>query len=111
MSIVTALVGGVALSGVLSINVLERQREIGGMRAVGSLSNQVLRLVIGEGLLLGWLSWLLATPLSIPGGMLMTAGLSSVVDDELIYSYSVNGMLYWLGIVTLLAIVASAWPA
>jgi len=111
MAVVIAVVGGVALSGVLSINVLERRREIGVMRAIGASSLQIFRLLVGEGLLLGWLSWLIALPLSIPAGLLLTNGLSAIMGGELSYDYSPAGMLYWLGIVTILSIVASILPA
>ena len=111
MAVVIAVVGGVALSGVLAINVLERRREIGVMRAVGASSFQIFKLFVGEGLLLGWLSWLIALPLSIPAGFVMTMGLSSIMGGELSYDFSPAGMLYWLGIITVLAIIASVLPA
>lgn len=111
MAVIIAVVGGVALSGVLSINVFERRREIGVMRAIGASSWQIFRLFIGEGLLLGWLSWLIALPLSIPAGLLLTTGLSTIMGGELSYAYSPQGMLYWLGIVTVLAVIASILPA
>lgn len=111
MAVVIAIVGGVSLSGVLSLNVLERRREIGVMRAIGASSLQIFRLFVGEGLLLGWLSWLIALPLSIPAGSLLTYGLSSIMGGELTYKYSPVGMLYWLGIITVLAIIASILPA
>jgi putative ABC transport system permease protein len=57
MAIVIGAVGGIALSGVLSLNVMERTREIGVMRAIGASSGAIARLFIGEGLILGWLSW------------------------------------------------------
>ena len=53
MAIVIALVGGVGLSGILSLSVLERRREIGVMRAIGASSWQVIRLFVGEGVLSG----------------------------------------------------------
>ncbi len=111
MAVVIAIVGGVALSGVISLNVFERRREIGVMRAIGASSFQIFRLFVGEGLLLAWLSWLIALPLSIPAGLLLTIGLSSIMGGELSYDYSPIGMLYWLGIVTVLAIIASILPA
>ncbi len=112
MAVVIALVGGVGLSGVLSLSVLERRREIGVMRAIGASSGQVIRLFIGEGILLGWLSWLVAIPLSIPAAWyLATRGLSFALNSNLAYRFSMNGPLIWLAIVTVLAIVASALPA
>ncbi len=111
MAIIIAIVGGVALGGVLSLNVFERRREIGVMRAIGASSAQIFRLFIGEGLLLGWLSWVIALPLSIPAGLLLTTGLSAIMGGELSYDYSIMGMFYWLGIVTVLAVIASVLPA
>lgn len=112
MAVVIALVGGVGLSGVLSLSVLERRREIGVMRAIGASSGQVIRLFIGEGILLGWISWLIAIPLSIPAAWyLATQGLSFVLNTQLAYRFTFSGALIWLTIISILAIVASALPA
>jgi putative ABC transport system permease protein len=111
MAIVIGAVGGIALSGVLSLSVLERRREIGVMRAIGASSLRVASLFIGEGLFLGWLSWLIALPLSIPAGYLTTQALGAALDSEIIFKYSPTGALYWLGIITMLSIAASWLPS
>lgn len=111
MAIVIGVVGSIALSGILSLNALERWREIGVMRAIGASSLEVVGLFVGEGLILGWLSWLIALPFSIPAGRLMTQILATVINGKLLYHYTFRGALYWLGIVTLLSILASWWPA
>jgi putative ABC transport system permease protein len=112
MAVVIALVGGVGLSGVLSLSVLERRREIGVMRAIGASSWQVIRLFVGEGVLLGVISWLIALPLSIPAAYgLTTYGLSFVLNQQLAYQFTPAGAGLWLVIITMLAILASALPA
>lgn len=112
MAVVIAVVGGVGLSGVLSLSVLERWREIGVMRAIGASSGRVAAIFISEGLILGLLSWLLAIPLSIPAAYYMTTqGLTLMLDQELIYRFTLWGPLYWLGVVIILAVVASWFPA
>ncbi|MCB0194408.1 MAG: FtsX-like permease family protein [Anaerolineae bacterium] len=111
MAIMIAAVGAVALSGTLSINVLERTREIGVMRAIGASAAAILSQFIGEGLLLGWLSWLIAIPLSVPVGQLIISALSQLLNTELIYRFSEAGVLYWFAIVTVLAAIASWFPA
>ena len=112
MAVVIALVGGVGLSGVISLSVLERRRDIGVMRAIGASSWQVIRLFVGEGILLGLLSWLIAWPLSIPAAYgLSTQGLSLALNQQLSYNFTALGALLWLGIITLLAVVASLLPA
>jgi len=111
MAVVIAVVGGIALSGVLSLSVLERRREIGVMRATGASSLTIARLFIGEGLILGWLSWLIALPLSLPAGYLMAQALGAALQGEIVYRYTPLGALYWFGIITVLSIVASWLPA
>jgi putative ABC transport system permease protein len=111
MAVVIAMVGSLALSGVLSLNVLERRREIGVLRAIGASSAVIGGQFIGEGLILGWLSWLIAWPLSIPAGQLMVSGLSAALGSTLVYQYTPIGPLVWLGIITVLAIAASGLPA
>jgi putative ABC transport system permease protein len=111
MAVVIGLVGSMALSGVLSLGVLERRREIGVMRAIGASSGAIGRLFIGEGLILGWLSWVIALPLSIPAGQLMNQGLGAAFGVEILYNFTPTGATYWLGIITVLSIVASLLPA
>ncbi len=111
MAIIIGAVGSIALSGALSLSVMERTREIGVMRAIGASSGVIARLFIGEGLLLGWLSWLIALPLGLPAGRLMLRGLGAAIGFDLVYNYTPAGAIYWLFIITILSIVASWFPA
>ncbi len=112
MAVVIALVGGVGLSGVLSLSVLERRREIGVMRAIGASNWQVTRLFMGEGVLLGLISWAIALPLSIPLAYLFsTFALSFALDQQLVYRFTPTGAIAWLVIIVVLSMIASALPA
>lgn len=112
MAVVIALVGGVGLSGILSLSVLERRREIGVMRAIGASNWQIIRLFVGEGVLLGLLSWLIAFPLSIPFAYLFsTQALSFALNQQLVYQFTPSGAMLWFVIITVLAMLASALPA
>jgi putative ABC transport system permease protein len=112
MAVLAALVGSFGLMGTMSINVVERGREIGVMRAIGATSSIIASIFVAEGVLLGVLSWLLAAPLSYPGAWTF----SKVVGDTLMkipldFRYSMGGMLLWLMIVIVLSALASLWPA
>jgi putative ABC transport system permease protein len=111
LAVIIAAVGGIALSGVLTLSVLERRREIGVMRAIGASSWSIARLFIGEGLILGWMSWLIALPISIPAGRLMTQALGGALQLDLVYKYTPTGAALWLVIITILSILASWLPA
>jgi len=110
MAVLAAIVGSLGLAGTMSINVVERGREIGLMRAIGAASPMVAGIFVGEGLLLGILSWLMAIPLSIPGGILLTGALSEAVVP-MDFAFSAPGAAMWLVIVSVLAVLASLWPA
>ena len=111
MAVLIGVVGSISLSGVLSLGVIERKREIGVMRAIGASSWDIGRLFVGEGLILGWLSWLIAFPLSLPAGRVMTEALSAALGSEIIYYYSPHGATIWFFIITVLAALASWLPA
>ncbi|MCB0175663.1 MAG: FtsX-like permease family protein, partial [Anaerolineae bacterium] len=86
-------------------------REIGVMRAIGASSASIAGMFIGEGLLLGWLSWGIAAVLSLPAAYGFTQILSEAADNDILFKYSPTGALYWLVIVTVIAIIASWFPA
>jgi putative ABC transport system permease protein len=111
MAIIIAAVGGIALSGALSLSVMERRTEIGVMRAIGASSGSIFRLFIGEGLILGWLSWLIALPLSLPAGQAMANILGQAFQLDIVYHYTPAGAVLWLIIITILSILASWLPA
>jgi putative ABC transport system permease protein len=81
------------------------------MRAIGASGWVVAAQFVGEGLILGWLSWLLAIPLSLPAGQLTIKALSGVLKIELVYQISATGVWSWLIIITILAVIASWFPA
>jgi putative ABC transport system permease protein len=112
MAILLALVGGLGLMGTMSINVLERTREIGVLRAIGAPNRGVAQVFILEGIAIGLLSWLFGALLALP----MSQGLSqavgmAIMGAPLSFSFSVPGLWLWLAIVVLLSALASFIPA
>jgi putative ABC transport system permease protein len=112
MAVLAAIVGSVGLMSTMSINVVERGREIGVMRAVGARSSAILGIFVVEGVMVGVLSWLLAVPLSYPGALLFNNLVGSTLFQmPLDFDYSAGGMVGWLAIVVVLSALSSLWPA
>jgi putative ABC transport system permease protein len=112
MAFLLAIVGGLGLMGTLSINVLERTREIGVMRAIGAADGAVARVFIVEGIAIGVISWLFGTLIAIPlSGLLSDAVGTSFLKAPLSYTFSVDGALLWLVVVVILSALASFLPA
>lgn len=112
MALLTALVGSIGLAGTMSMNVLERTREIGVLRAIGAHNQIISKLVIVEGLIIGLLSYLLGFALSFP----ITSLLSNVISQSIFNSpaqfvMAAQGLGIWLGLVLLLSTGASLLPA
>lgn len=112
MALLIAAVGGMGLMGTMSINVLERTREIGVMRAIGAATGSILQIVIVEGVLIGLISWVQGVLLAWPIGRLMSDRIGmAFVDSPLEFRYSGEGALVWLAAAVLISAVASFWPA
>jgi putative ABC transport system permease protein len=111
MAIIIAVIGGISLSGVLSINILERRVEIGILRSIGASNRAIGTLFITEGLILGWLSWLLAVPLSIPFSQGLNTAVGLAVNTEMAFQYSTVSIWIWLIIITILGVIASWFPS
>ena len=111
MALLAAVAGSIGLMGTMSINVVERTREIGVMRATGATSAAIAGIFVVEGVLLGVLSWLLAVPFSYPGGQLLSDLVGRTMHVPFTYSYSAGGVVVWLLIVIVLSTLASLWPA
>src|SRR5437660_5165427 len=60
MSALIGGVGGLGLMTTMSLNVLERRREMGVLRAIGASPRMVWLIVVTESSVVGLLSWALA---------------------------------------------------
>jgi putative ABC transport system permease protein len=110
--VLTAIVGAMGLTGTMSMNVLERTREIGIMRAIGADDRAVMRTVIAEGIFIGTISFGLGIFLSIPFTYLLSTIVSLAVFQtpiDVIFTYT--GYAIWLGLVLALSALASLLPA
>jgi putative ABC transport system permease protein len=112
MAVLLAVIGGLGLMGTMSINVLERTREIGVMRAVGASNAAVRQVFIIEGIIIGLLSWAVGTLLAYPISKLLSDAVGrQFLSTPLDYTFSISGVLIWLVVVILLSALASFLPA
>lgn len=112
MAILVMLVGGIGLMGTMSINVLERVSEIGILRAIGASNRAILRLFLGEGLLIGALSWAFSVPLAYPLSQLLSEQLGLVLlQAPLAFHFSGSGVLSSFVFICGVALIATYFPA
>ncbi|MFL6128656.1 MAG: ABC transporter permease [Mycobacteriales bacterium] len=112
MAVLLGVVAGLGLLGTLSLNVLERSREIGVLRAIGAGDAAVVQLVLVEGLIVAVLGWLASVPLALPVGRALSSAVGQLfLGAPLEFRYSWRGALVWLGLALVLATAASLVPA
>ncbi len=112
MAVLIAAVGGLGLMGTMSINVMERTREIGVMRAVGASDGAVVRIVLVEGIFVGIISWFLGALAAYPMGKLLSDMVGQAfIQSTLNYHFAVNGAIGWLFAILIIASLASYLPA
>jgi putative ABC transport system permease protein len=112
MAILLALVGMLGLMSTMSVNVLERTREIGVMRAIGATPRKIRNLVAWEGLLIGAFSIGLAFALSL----LLSSWLGRFIGNMAFrtpLSLSISGLAFgiWVAIIWIGSYVATRYPA
>jgi len=111
MALLTALVGSIGLAGTMSLNVMERRREIGVLRAIGASDRKVMNIVLVEGLVIGMMSWVLGAFASLPiSKMLSNAIFFALFGTDWSVSYDPTGYLLWLVLVLVLSLVSSLLP-
>ena len=106
------VVGGLGLATTMSLNVMERRREMAVLRAIGASSSTICLIIVTEGVFIGVLSWALAALAAWPVSMLLGDALSrTVFTTNLDFSFQLEGLLTWLAVSVLFSAVASFLPA
>jgi len=82
------------------------------MRAIGASDGAVLQVVLIEGLVIGWMSWLIGAVAALPISKLLADAVGyAFFRASPSYRFSLAGTLLWLVVVLVLALVASYLPA
>jgi putative ABC transport system permease protein len=112
MSAIVGSVGALGLMTTMSLNVLERRREMGVLRAIGATPRVVWLMVVVEALVIGILSWTIAALLAWPvskvlGNVLVRAMLKGGLD----FVFEPRGLLIWLIVSISVSAAGSFIPA
>lgn len=112
MAILMALVGTLGLMSTVSMNVLERTREIGVMRAIGATPVKIRNLIVWEGLTIGVISIVIAFLTSLLLSWYMGEFIGRIsFRTPLTLSVSLLAIAIWIVIILAGSYVATIFPA
>jgi putative ABC transport system permease protein len=112
MAILMAVVGSFGLMSAISMNVLERTREIGVMRAIGATPRHIRRLIVWEGLTIGVISIVVAFLLSLALSYFMGQFIGHIsFRTPLTLTISSKGIILWIILILIGGYISSAFPA
>jgi putative ABC transport system permease protein len=112
MAILMAIVGTLGLTSTISMNVLERTREIGVMRAIGATPATIKSLIVWEGLTIGVLSIMIAFFVSIAFSYFMGTFIGNIsFRTPLTLTISPIAIAMWVVLITVGSYFASVFPA
>ncbi len=111
-AVLMGIVGVLGLTSTMTTSVVERTREFGVMQTIGGTPRTARRMVVGEGVLIGALSWVLAIVLALPLSALVNGMVGRPLFNVPLPLVSTPlTMLAWLAVVLIGSAVASAVPA
>jgi putative ABC transport system permease protein len=112
MASLIAIVGSIGLTGTMSMNVLERTREIGIIRSIGASDRAVMNMVMVEGMLIGLMSWVFGILMAFPISSLLSNAINlALFGVPADFIFTPLGVILWLGVVLILSALASVLPA
>lgn len=112
MAVLMAIVGTLGLTSTISMNVLERTREIGVMRAIGATPKKIRNLIVSEGFTIGLLSVVIAFIVSLVLSYLMGRFIGHIsFRTTLTLTISAMAISIWLAIIVFGSFLASIFPA
>jgi putative ABC transport system permease protein len=79
MSVLVGLIGALGVVNTITLNVLERRREIGVLRSVGASDTNVMQAFLTEGLAFGVGGWVIGIALGFPLGLILVRVMEAVL--------------------------------
>jgi putative ABC transport system permease protein len=110
MTIIVGTIGGIGIANTLTLNVLERRREIGVMRAVGGQNVHLVQVFLTEALAMGGLGFVIGLALGLPMARLLVWLMEQVLFP-LDFVFPVGMVISALVFTIVLTMLASIGPA
>ncbi len=111
LNLIGVVIGALGVINTLTMNVLERQREIGGLRSLGMTRGQVLRMILAESLAMGVIGGVYGLGFGYVIAHILIKGMNLMNGYELVYLFTASPFLIGILIAIFVSQVAALYPA
>lgn len=111
LNLIGVIIGVLGVINTLTMNVIERQREIGGLRSLGMTRPQVLRMILAESLALGVIGGAYGLLVGYAIAHVMILGVNMMVGYDLRYLFTPDPFLTGAFIALVVVQLAALLPA
>jgi putative ABC transport system permease protein len=111
MALISIVVGSLGVINTLTMSVLERTREIGMLRAIGTTRGQIVRMVLAEALLMGVIGGILGLATGVVLARILFIGMTTMSGYRLTFILPPEGILISVVIALIVSQVAAIGPA
>ena len=111
MALLILTVSAIGLTGNTSLNIMERMREMGVLRAIGANDIQIFRIITSESLVISFTAWFFSVLLSVPASLALTYEIGEALfRAPLDFAYAYSGITLWFLISAAVGIIAGWVP-
>lgn len=111
LGLIGILIGALGVVNTLTMNVIERQREIGALRSMGMTRLQVMRMILAEALAHGTMGGIYGLLFGFLIAQVMILAMNLMIGYNLSYKFSFQPFLIGVFIALLVAQIAALGPA
>jgi len=111
MSIITMIVAALGVINTLTMNVVERTREIGMLRSLGMTRRQIARMILAEAGMMGVVGGVLGLLFGVLMARTVLGSMNRMAGLRLQFTLPLEGVIISLIIALIISQVAALWPA
>ncbi len=111
MSLITMIVAALGVINTLTMNVVERTREIGMLRGVGMTRGQIARMILAEAGMMGLIGGVLGLVFGVLMSRSVLGSINHMAGFKLTYIVPTAGILASVVIALVISQLAALWPA
>jgi len=111
MALISIVVGSLGVINTLTMSVIERTREIGMLRAIGTTRGQIVRMVLAEAMLMGVIGGILGLGTGVVLARILFIGMTTMSGYRLTFVMPPEGIILSVVIALIISQLAAIAPA